>query len=700
MLRLIKSKYKIALVSFAILFGELLLIRLLGTEVRIFAYVPNLILLAIFVGSGIGMMIKKTIPLYLTNIALVIILACVFSGYFKLITDVLAPISDSFIWFTSSPKTSVNIILGLLMMIFLYFIVLFSFIPLGQYLGNIFKGTNNTILDYSVNVLFSLFGTLAFSLYSFYTISPYVSILVFMVLVALLTEKKYLLYAILPILVISPIILINQITVKDTVWSQYQKLSIKELPNLELFPSGKMLSVNDVGYMGLLDLSENYQNNLPEKLTRLNVPFDIETLKYSNQYDIPYILKPNVKRVLIIGAGGGNDAAGALRAGVEHIDAVEIDQQIINFGRSLHPEKPYDDARVNIIVDDGRAFLRRTQDKYDLVIMGLADSHTLNSNLTNIQLDNYLYTKESISEVYKVLNDDGMLFVSFDVRAPWIGRRISKNFELAFGHPPLAYTMQTDAPIYGWGGVFFVNQKNHQTLLDNIESNKTLAKYLNQRRLFFTEPERFLTDDWPYLYLQNAKIPVIHLNVSILLLIALAVFIYKQKLQKEFNATAFLLGAGFLLYEFQNIGKTSLLYGNTWTTNVITISAILTLVLLANLFAAKIKIDQRIIYILLILSFLLQLAIPLSFYNQFTTLFKYAVVPFILNLPLFFGGIIFVNIFNNSEQKDKYFASNLIGSAVGGILSFLSYAFGIQSLLYISLAMYLIVLFINRKSFK
>ena len=46
-----KKYYQLTLVSFVILFLELLIIRLIGTEIRIFAYLSNLILLAIFVGS-------------------------------------------------------------------------------------------------------------------------------------------------------------------------------------------------------------------------------------------------------------------------------------------------------------------------------------------------------------------------------------------------------------------------------------------------------------------------------------------------------------------------------------------------------------------------------------------------------------------------------------------------------------------------
>ncbi len=66
--------------------------------------------------------------------------------------------------------------------------------------------------------------------------------------------------------------------------------------------------------------------------------------------------------VLIIGAGSGTDVAVALEKGAKHVDAVEIDPAIQRIGVERHPDRPYDDPRVTRIVDDGRAFLRKTDD--------------------------------------------------------------------------------------------------------------------------------------------------------------------------------------------------------------------------------------------------------------------------------------------------------------------------------------------------
>ena len=90
-------------------------------------------------------------------------------------------------------------------------------------------------------------------------------------------------------------------------------------------------------------------------------------------YALPHLLRrdvtgadgkpawPEFKRILIIGAGSGNDLSRALQwTGPEtRIDAVEIDPVIQSLGAHLHPDRPYQDPRVQVHLDDGRNFLRR-----------------------------------------------------------------------------------------------------------------------------------------------------------------------------------------------------------------------------------------------------------------------------------------------------------------------------------------------------
>lgn len=683
---------RVAIVSFVILFTELLLIRLIGTEIRIFAYVPNLILLATFLGSGLGALIDRKIPILFSNLGIVLAVSLTTINIFKNITDYISPISDSFIWFQNSGNY-VNYFFGVVLSIFLFVVVAAVFVPLGQTLAKLYDSSENLVVTYSINILFSLVGIITFTFFSVFSLSPYISIIFSLLLIGVLAKKEHLPFVIITTLLYLPLILSAMLSTSDIVWSPYQKLKITNLPANPILPQGKMLQVNNVGYMGILDLSKKYKATIPEKITNLDIEVDKNYISFGDQYELPYIFKDNPENVLIIGAGGGNDVAGALRRNAKKVTAVEIDPKIILFGKKYHPEKPYLKSNVEIVNTDGREFLKRTSEKYDIVVMGLTDSHTLNSNLTNVQLDNFLYTKESLNDIHKVLKEDGILFISFDVRRDWIGNRIYGSILNAFEIEPIIISMQGDPPIYGWGGVFYIVSKNKEYLNTVIESNDELAEFIEARKTKFNVPKKLLSDDWPYLYLESPRIPRIHwILSSILLLISFLVF-NKVKGKNNLNLNAFLLGAAFLLYEFQNIGRTSVIFGNTWNTNIFIISTILFLILCANLVTIKTKISYKFIIVGLVTSFLLQLTIPIDFYLELSKTLKYTAAPILLNIPLFFAALIFIRLFDAEKDRRTFYASNLFGSALGGVLSFTSYLYGINSLIFVSFALYLIVLF-------
>ena len=69
-----KKYWDIFIISFLALFLELLVIRLVGTEIRIFAYLSNYVLLAVFLGTGLGMILKKKTPLIYSSFAFFLII--------------------------------------------------------------------------------------------------------------------------------------------------------------------------------------------------------------------------------------------------------------------------------------------------------------------------------------------------------------------------------------------------------------------------------------------------------------------------------------------------------------------------------------------------------------------------------------------------------------------------------------------------
>ena len=100
-LRSWSSEYShILLISIFILFTELFLIRWISTEIRIFAYVNNLVLLACFVGLGLGSLLDKRFGNLLYSVISIFLLALAStSNHFLNITEQIGSFSDQLIWY-------------------------------------------------------------------------------------------------------------------------------------------------------------------------------------------------------------------------------------------------------------------------------------------------------------------------------------------------------------------------------------------------------------------------------------------------------------------------------------------------------------------------------------------------------------------------------------------------------------------------
>ena len=142
-------------------------------------------------------------------------------------------------------------------------------------------------------------------------------------------------------------------------------------------------------------------------------------------------------RVLIVGAGSGSDTAVALSRGARHVDAVEIDPVIQRIGVDRHPDQPYADPRVTPINNDGRAFLRNSNERYDLIVFALPDSLTLVSSTANLRLESFLFTDEAFASVRDHLAEDGVFVLYTYYREPWLVAKLANMLEEQFGHRPL-----------------------------------------------------------------------------------------------------------------------------------------------------------------------------------------------------------------------------------------------------------------------
>ena len=688
-----RGELHLVVVSFLILFLEISLIRYLSTEIRIFAYVNNLVLLACFLGMGLGCCrADSEAPLTLTTAALSSILLLInlplsipFDGKplhpFRDAPTLLSVFSDSPIWCeVRSGNTLLATILGLAATLTMFLLVLMAFIPLGRRLGGLMNEHSRVVRAYSLNVAAGLAGLWIFGALSFASWPPWTWFGVAVISLALISGRSGRERLLLGVFVCAVAWLgyHPDSGAERIVWSPYQKLALKKLVAGGM-DRGYLLNVNNVGYMALLDLSDDFLRKWPDKLDPAKRAF--------GQYDLPYRIQTEAQRVLIVGAGGGNDVAGALRNGARQVTAVEIDPGIIKLGRAYHPEAPYSDSRVKVVVDDARAFFRRDTAQYDVISFGLLDAHTQASSYNNTRIDHYVYTVESFREARERLDERGILTVSFESPRPWITGRIGANLREAFGEEPVA--LRIPAGNYGWGGTFFIVARDPERLRRLIRNDLAVENFVAEHPAGLQPPLLLSSDDWPYLYLEGRQIPRLHLCLSaILLLLFAGPFRVAIPRGKRLNPHFFFLGAAFLLLEFQNISKSVLLFGSTWLVSSITISAILALILLANLVSARLRPKRGVLYLGLLATLFASYLVPLEWFNSLGEVSRGVLAGGLLNLPIFFAGLVFIGSFQETRERDVALGSNLLGAGVGGVLESLSFMTGIRALLLIVAAFY------------
>ena len=119
---------------------------------------------------------------------------------------------------------------------------------------------------------------------------------------------------------------------------------------------------------------------------------------------------------LVIGPGGGRDLVSALVFGAARVDGVEINPIIANdVMRDRFREFSggiYTHPRVRIAVDDGRSFVRRTPERYDVIQASLVDTWAATAAGAYTLTENTLYTVEAFNDYLDHLTDDGVLTIT------------------------------------------------------------------------------------------------------------------------------------------------------------------------------------------------------------------------------------------------------------------------------------------------
>jgi SAM-dependent methyltransferase len=672
------------LASFLVLFLEIALIRWMPAYIRLLSYFSNFILLASFLGIGIGCLLAPARARLFNWFPLV--QAAVIAAVYLFRLEVSVPTAGS-IYFSSGTSAKVVLVESTMLLPVLFVIVAALFAALAQRMGREMAQLP-PLRAYTINLAGSLAGVVALAVISWLELPPPVWFgLAFAAALPLLftpdalplatgtpasnvgaavrtsSARPSVVIATINVLLLVASLVLIYVMARGAIWSPYYKITVSH--------SGPdtVVEVNNIFHQSMAP---------------------VEQKEYFYQW--PYsVFGDTFDNVLILGAGSGTDVAAALRHGVKHVDAVEIDPAIIRLGLAHHPDHPYSDPRVTVINDDARHYLRTTKKKYDLVVFALIDSLTMQSSFSGVRLESYMFTVESFANVRDRLAPDGVLVVYNYFRERWLVDRLANTAAVAFGHEPWVHVHEAKAFL----GVLMAGPRLAQLtspprIPDQVtafnQSHAPSPARMHQRDPGI-EPA---SDDWPFLYMQNRHVPQHYLvALGIVLVVSgLSVMGVLRLLGTTPGGSGgwswqfFLLGAGFMLLETKSIIQFALLWGSTWVVASVAIASVLTMALVANAVVARKAITRpwavgALLVALLAVNFFVPIG-RVTFDSRVAESIFYALLVF---SPILCAGLLFGSAIARSTALTRDYGINLLGAMVGGVGEYLSLVSGFRALL-------------------
>ena len=663
----------IALAAGLGLYCELMIIRLHASYFQLFAYFKNVSLLSCFLGLGIGYARGGRRPLATPLVlpALAIQIAFLWILRRSPVADALQnPIAEQLTLGMARATAMLSVVATFAFLLVIFAYNALCFVPLGQLAARL-MARRPSLVAYGWNLAGSLAGIGVFTVLSFAWTPPVVWITIGAG--ALVLFLRHELRTLLPSVValgVLVLLLARPARLSETdIYSPYQILTLTERRS-----GTPELKTSNAYYQRILDLRET------------RVGRSQELRRWADYYGLPYHFKPRPDRVLVVGSGTGNDVAAALRNGAAHVDAVEIDPAILELGRRLHPEMPYQHDAVHATVNDARAYLKTTDQRYDLIVYGLLDSHTLLSGTSGgIRLDSYVYTVEAFREARARLRPGGIISCTFSILAHSLGRKMYGMLTQAFdGRPPRVYEVGYD------GGFTFLAGDSLPPAPANLPASlhDVTDGYTVMAERFHVD---LSTDDWPFFYMRARTYPQSYALMIGLLLVVSLVTVRRLVAGTGggFSAPCFFLGAGFMLVETKAITELALVYGSTWMVTSAVIAAILLLAFLANLVVMRVRMPPpALTYGLLAAALLAGLGLTLVGVSGLGLWGGRLLMTGVLTLPLFFSGFAFSTELQRSGSVAVALSSNLLGAMLGGFLEYNAMYFGFRSLYLFALGVY------------
>ncbi len=627
------------------LFLELMLIRWGAANVLYLAYFTNFVLLASFLGIGVGFLRARSPRDHFGQAPAVVAAALAFVALLPVQVDS----ANHLVGLFGAPALPDWVSLPVI-----FVLVTAAMALVAEGVARTFA-TFPPLAAYRLDILGSLLGIATFSGLAFLHSPPVVWGAVVAAAFLILLRPRLGRGQIVALLAI--VLGLGAVSlVPDQYWSPYYEVSVSRSPH----------GVEAIKVNGL-----PHQSIYPVSLLRRSDAFYL--------YPYRHLKARPLGDVLIVGAGNGNDVAVALSKGAKHVDAVEIDPVIQAIGARDHPDHPYQDPRVSVHIDDGRAFLERSHQRYDLIIFALPDSLTLVSGQSSLRLESYLFTLQAMQSVRAHLRAGGV-FTMYNYYRPDVFDRFAETITRAFGHPP-----SIDRGPVSSGPRRQAVLTVGRAASDIVDPTPWVA------------PERapaVATDDWPFPYLKSRSIPQFYLITLLLVLVGSAALV--RRFGGPFGEMRpyldlFFMGAAFLLLETKNVVQFALLFGTTWFVNALVFFGILVAVLLAVEVARRVTLPPaKLLYLLLTAALVLAWLVPPESLLAMPPLLRLGAAVGIAFAPVFLANLVFAQRFRDVGSSTVAFGANLPGAMVGGVLEYAALVTGYRALLAVVFVLYLL----------
>jgi hypothetical protein len=660
---ILPPRLRLVVLTFLMLFVQLALIRWLGANIVYLSYYSNFVLLGSFLGFGLGFLWAGRSRFSIFPLTPIILGALVF--YVDVFPVPLKVTTTEVIFFnTVEPDSAIPREVVLLI---LFTAVAAVMACIGDGVARMF-GRFEPLEAYRLDLIGSVCGIAGFTLLSFLGARPLVWGLIAAAVLLLTLRLRprgarsglrrwgpLALTGLGIVLLLAPLVV--EAGDEDVVWSPYYKITHE---------------LNEDGGVSTKVNQSPHWHQIPTEGNPL----------YERVYE--RLTVPDGGDVLIIGAGSGNDVAVALDRGADHVDAVEIDPRLMELAEENHPDDPYADPRVDVHVDDGRAFLERSDKKWDRILLALPDSLALVQGQSAIRLESYLFTVEAAEAAQDHLKPGGSFAMYNYYREEWLVARYGNTLAEVFERPPCISR-------FGGFSLSVLVASDDAAALD-CPADEVWTK---------TASPAPVVDDHPFPYVRDRGIPGIYLftGAAMLVLSLIAIRLMGGPFRSTVQyADLFFMGVAFLLLETKSVTQFALLFGTTWLVNALVFLGVLGSVLVAVAVSRRVTFRRPArLYLVLLAALAVAFVVPPERLLDLTVVPRFVVAVTLAFFPIFVANLVFTQRFKSTSSSTVAFGANLLGAMVGGLLEYAALITGFRLLLVLVAVAYGLAFLTGRK---